>query len=195
MKHSVSRNRQMWWWGVGLILLGLIGFGAGYEYWAVLDHRFLAITPGRVYSSGAMPSEALAQKVKKYGIKTIIDLRKSEEQQAIDAEHIAMERIGVTHINLPTKQIPEVETVMAFLEIMKKPAAYPVLIHCHHGEGRAVLFSAMYRIEFEGWSNERALNATRLILWRSSFSTERTKGAFLKNYIPRLKDLADDREK
>jgi hypothetical protein len=35
-----------------------------------------------------------------------------------------------------------------------------ILLHCHDGEGRAVFYSAIYRIQFEGWSNEQAYRGT-----------------------------------
>jgi protein tyrosine/serine phosphatase len=31
---------------------------------------------------------------------------------------------------------------------------YPVLIHCYHGTGRAEMYSALYRIEYEKFTNE-----------------------------------------
>jgi hypothetical protein len=33
---------------------------------------------------------------------------------------------------------------------------YPVLIHCYHGTGRAEMYSALYRIEYENFTNEDA---------------------------------------
>lgn len=155
---------------------------AGYIYWVVFNHRFSTVTEGKVYRSGAMKIEALENKVRKYGIRSVVDLRKPSD--AVDAEHTAMEGLGVQHFRLPTGQVPARSTVEAFLQIMKNREHYPVLIHCKHGEGRAVLFSAIYRIEFENWSNERARRASRLILYNSSFGLDRKKGTFLHNYVP-----------
>ena len=39
---------------------------------------------------------------------------------------------------------------------MDDSSNYPVLIHCYHGVGRAQMFSALYRIEYEGWTNQEA---------------------------------------
>ena len=171
----------------GALLIAVLIFAAGYSYWSVFDHRFLAVTDGKVYRSGAMPIEALENKVREYGIKAVIDLRTPGD--AVDAEHTAMEQLGVNHFSLPAEQAPAETTVKSFLQIMKNHEHYPVLIHCEHGEGRAVLFSAIYRIEFENWSNERARRASRLILYKSSFSLDRRKGIFLHNYVPVLKSV------
>ena len=39
-------------------------------------------------------------------------------------------------------------------------AERPVLVHCHHGEGRSVWMCAIHRIQNEGWSNEAAFDGT-----------------------------------
>jgi hypothetical protein len=66
---------------------------------------------------------------------------------------------------------------------------YPVLIHCYHGTGRAQIYSALYRIEYEGWSNADARAKTRFIVqalgYKSSFADTKSKGRFLMNYKPR----------
>ena len=72
----------------------------------------------------------------------------------------------------------------AFLDLMRTDP-FPVLIHCHDGFGRSVLFSALYRIEFEGWSNEEARRATRLFPWWGSFKPGSAKGDYLRCYVPR----------
>ncbi len=187
MQKNQSKAWRICLWIVGSIVLCAAFFGAGYGYWVVFHHRFWTVSEEKVYRSGGMPVPLLEKRIKQYGIKTIIDLRKAEDQKEIDAEHQAMLKMGVTHINLPSEQAPDEKTVAAFLNIMDQTGNRPVLIHCHHGEGRAVLFSAIYRMEYEGWDNERARRASRLILWRSSFSAERTKGKYLQNYIPRVK--------
>lgn len=182
-----AKEKRIGFMLAGAFLIAVLIAAAGYSYWSVFNHRFLAVTDGKVYRSGAMPIEALENKVRKYGIRTVIDLRTHRDE--VDAEHRAMQQLGVRHFSLPAEQAPAVATVKSFLRIMKKREHYPMLIHCKDGEGRAVLFSAIYRIEFENWSNERAQRASRLILYKSSFSLDRSKGIFLHNYVPLLKSV------
>lgn len=167
----------------GILLLGGLIAAAGYGYWVYVDHRFYTVTEGQVYRSGAMPPDILQNKIKRYGIKAVIDFRKTMD--AVAAEHNALTQAGVRHFSLPTGQVPTEKTVKAFLEIMDDRDNRPVLIHCHHGEGRAVLFAAIYRIEYEGWQNDDARKASRLILYKSGFSLNSRKGKFLLNYVPR----------
>jgi protein tyrosine/serine phosphatase len=68
---------------------------------------------------------------------------------------------------------------------MDNPANYPVLIHCYHGIGRAEMYSAIYRIEYEGFTNEKARSGVRTLIKWSSFDDGKPKGEFLKNYISR----------
>ncbi len=162
-------------------------------YWATIGHRFTTITPDRVYQSAAVPAESLSEIVRDKRIKAVIDLRTSESKDfPPEQERRLLEKLGVCYYHLPSKQIPEDKTVDAFLEIAANPENYPMLIHCHHGEGRAVLFAAIYRIEFEGWDNETARKASRLFHFRGTFGPDGKKGRFLRNYVRRLGDFSHD---
>jgi protein tyrosine phosphatase (PTP) superfamily phosphohydrolase (DUF442 family) len=157
--------------------------GFAYGYWAVFDYRFTIVMRDAVYQSAAMPPSPLLKKVARYGIRTVIDLRKDCPE--VEAERAALAGSGVRHVHLPSNQVPAPDTVARFLEVMDDPDDLPVLIHCTHGEGRSVLFSAIYRMEYEGWSNEEARRATRVLPCWSSFARDRRKGEFLLGYRPR----------
>lgn len=172
---------------ITVLLFGVLCGGGVYGHWVFSDYRWASITEGEVYRSGAMPPETLKDKVRQYRIKTVLDLRGPEHKEEIDAERSALGQIGVLHINLPSEQIPADTTVEAFLKTMDNRKNRPVLIHCNHGTGRAVLFSAIYRIEYERWSNERARRASKFFLYDSSFSADGDKGIFLRKYVPRLR--------
>ncbi len=170
---------------IGIFLGAVFIIGAGYWYQINVAYRFAKISEGRVYKSGAMPVNKLKSIIEKYHIKTIIDLREPKRQHDIDAEHKLADELNINHFNIPSKQIPRDETVKAFLSVMDHKSNYPVLIHCYHGEGRAVLFSAIYRIEYEGWNNDKARKASRIITYKTSFSSDSRKGKYLINYVPR----------
>lgn len=95
-------------------------------------------------------------------------------------------QVGVKHFHLPFDQVPNDETIDAFIEILDHCEYRPVLIHCKHGEGRAVLFAAIYRMEYEAWSNERARRASRFLSSFGSFSPKSRKGIFIRDYCLRL---------
>ncbi|RKE89052.1 dual specificity protein phosphatase family protein [Epilithonimonas arachidiradicis] len=164
-------------------------------YQKKLRHNLVTISEGKVYNSGVVPPGELKDFLKNHGIKSVIDLRDGEEQtelnpetkKQVGAEENAIDKISnVNYFNLPTDQIPQDSTVQKFLKIMDDPKNYPVLIHCHHGVGRSRLFSSIYRIEYENFSNEDARSHARY-LWELSgnFSKNSSKGKYLLNYKKR----------
>jgi tyrosine-protein phosphatase SIW14 len=53
--------------------------------------------------------------------------------------------------------VPADKGVDEFLKIMRDPANHPVLIHCFAGIHRTGAYCAIFRMEFENWSNDRAI--------------------------------------
>lgn len=177
-----------------LFVLALL-FGGKYVYDMSINHNFETITEGKVYKSGVIPPDELESYVKKYKIKSIVDLRfpgtgddvnNPEDAAELEAEKIAIAKInGVNYFNDGSDQVPTNDNLNLFYKIMDNPANYPVLIHCYHGVGRAELYTAVYRIEYENWDKDKARTSTRILTKWSSFDLGKPKGDFLHNYISR----------
>ena len=45
-----------------------------------------------------------------------------------------------------------------FLAVMDNPDNYPVLLHCEAGLHRTGLLTAVYRMEYDGWSHQEAMD-------------------------------------
>lgn len=180
------------------ILLLFIGVGK-YVYDVNINHSFETVTENKVYKSGFVPPSDIESYIKKYNIKSIVDLRmpgtndlvlNPEIPGELQAEKNAVAKIsGVNYYGNPSEQVPDQKSVDNFLKIMDNPANYPVWIHCYHGTGRARLYSAIYRIEYEGFTNEQARLDTRTLVKFSSFDNGTPKGEYLKSYKSR-KQLA-----
>ena len=181
---------------VGFLLLAVIFVLVGkYVYDININHNFETITEGKVYKSGVIPPNEIDSYVKKHHIKSIIDLRfpgtgddvnNPEIPAELTAEKIAVEKIkGVNYFNNGSDQVPDQKNLDIFFKIMDNPANYPVLIHCYHGVGRAEMYSAIYRIEYENMNKEEARTSTRFLTKWSSFDLGKPKGDFLHNYISR----------
>ncbi len=186
---------------IGLLVLAIVLVIVGkYVYDTNINHNFKAVTEGKVYKSGAIPIDQLPGYIEKYNIKSVIDLRfpgtddlvnNPEVPNELLAEKNALDKIpGVTYYNIGSEQIPEDETVERFLEVMDKDINYPVLIHCHHGEGRAILFSSIYRMEYEDMPNEEAREKSRFFVKWGNFDNGTSKGEYVKNYSTRKERLA-----
>lgn len=180
-----------------ILIIGLAIFGKSYVYDYKINHNLEIITEGKVYKSGVIPPDEIPDYVKKYKIKSIIDLRfpgtgdevnNPEIPTELTAEKDAISKIpGVNYFNNGSDQVPTQKNLDYFFEIMDNPANYPVLIHCYHGVGRAELYSALYRIEYENWTNDDARLATRFLVKWSAFDLGKPKGDFLHNYVKRKK--------
>jgi protein tyrosine/serine phosphatase len=181
---------------IGLFLLVIVLVIVGkYVYDININHNFETITEGKVYKSGVIPPNELPEYIKKYHIKSIVDLRfpgtadlenNPEIPTELIAEKEAIAKIkGVNYFNNGSDQVPKQENLDSFFKIMDNPDNYPVLIHCYHGVGRAEMYSAIYRIEYEGWDNDEARNAVRTLIKFSSFDDGKPKGEYLKGYESR----------
>ena len=109
---------------------------------------------------GAQPDALGINNLKKLGIKTILDLRTTNEVWAVEAA--AARANGITYTNLPMKGYgrPTPEQVMQALAIIETLPA-PVFVHCRHGCDRTGTIIACYRIRREQWSGEQALQEAR----------------------------------
>ena len=185
---------------IGILLFALaLLFGGKYVYDININHNFETITEGKVYKSGVIPPDELESYVNKYKIKSIVDLRfpgtgddvnNPEDAAELEAEKNALAKInGVNYFNDGSDQVPTKDNLVLFYKIMDNPANYPVLIHCYHGVGRAELYSAVYRIEYENWDKDKARTNTRFLTKWSSFDLGKPKGDFLHNYISRKDSL------
>ncbi len=187
---------------IGLFVLLVVVVGVGkYVYDMNINHNFETITEGKVYKSGAIPPDEIADYINKYHIKSVIDLRfpgtgdlvnNPEIPAELTAEKVAVEKIpGVNYFNDGSDQVPKQENLDMFFNIMDDKANYPVLIHCYHGVGRAEMYSAIYRIEYEGMDRDEARTSTRFLTKWSSFDLGKPKGDFLHTYQTRKEKAAE----
>lgn len=182
---------------VFVLVIAAVIWGKSYIYDYKMNHNFETVTEGKVYKSGVIPPDEIADYVAKYKIKSIIDLRypgtgddvnNPEIPSELKAEKEAVSKIkGLNHFNIGSDQVPQQHNLDAFFKVMDNPANYPVLIHCFHGVGRAQMYSAIYRIEYENWTNDEARLATRAVVKFSSFDLGKPKGDYLHNYVKRSK--------
>lgn len=182
-----------------VLVIAILGATGKYVYDRHINHNFMTISEGKVYKSGVIPPDEIKDYVEKYHIKSIVDLRfpgtadlenNPEIPAELTAEKEAVAKIpGVTYFNNGSDQVPQQKNLDLFFKIMDNKANYPVLIHCYHGIGRAQMYSALYRIEYEGWSNEDARSETAFPVMFSSFADGTPKGDYLMHYKSR-KQLA-----
>ena len=104
---------------IGLFLVVAIGAGK-YAYDMNINHNFETITEGKVYKSGVIPPNEIADYVKEYKIKSIVDLRfpgtgddvnNPEIPAELTAEKEAVAKIeDVNYFNNGSDQVPNQKT-------------------------------------------------------------------------------------
>jgi protein tyrosine/serine phosphatase len=185
-------------WLFSLVILALlIGGPIGYSHFRQKQMRnFRVVREGKLYRSGQMSLGGLQQVVRDYGIKTVITLRDAiqegdrppdwQEEQYCKKEEINYYRIRQQHWWASDDSVPAEKGVRRFLKIMDNPANYPVLIHCFAGVHRSGAYCAVYRLEFEHWSNVEAIDEMKACGYRN-IDDEFDLLGYLEKYQPRWK--------
>jgi tyrosine-protein phosphatase SIW14 len=144
-----------------------------YRYSLEHTKRLRPIAEGRVYRSGCLSADGFRDFIVSHKIKTVINLwdespdptlpnnrfswssvRESElcKELNVNFEFIYVEVLNEHEVGKkPLKAIDD------FLKIMDDESSYPVLLHCKAGLHRTGVLSAIYRMEYDGWSRNDAL--------------------------------------
>ena len=128
------------------------------------DGRHLRVVrEGVLYRSAQLPPSGISRAVKDLGIKTVVSLRDSD-RAADQTEELYCVSQGIRFVRIEPLSWDGVQGsapidagLARFLEVMSEPKNHPVLVHCYRGVHRTGAYSAVYRMECEGWSRERAL--------------------------------------
>jgi protein tyrosine/serine phosphatase len=147
-----------------LIVVVLIGGPVVYALNQQSQMRnFRVVKDGVLYRSGQMSLPALRRAIHDYGIRTIVCLREGNRPvDAAEEEYCVKEELN--YIRIPPLHwegldgiAPVDEGIRTFLDVMRDPRNHPVLIHCFAGVHRTGGYVAVYRMEMEGWDNDRAI--------------------------------------
>jgi tyrosine-protein phosphatase SIW14 len=150
-----------------LALAGLVlAVAAAASVWIYRENfylkRFQEVEAGILYRS-ALPSNdrLLRRALAKSGARTIVILRSLVEREFGDwyeremklarEQGVVVETVPLGHNTPPSR-----EEVQRFLSIVDDTSRRPVLCHCEVGAIRTGMMAAVYRMERQGWSAERA---------------------------------------
>lgn len=108
--------------------------------------NFHIVEPGIWRSS--QPNEVSIRRMKKYGLKTIINLKTSKEVN--NWERLLAEESGINYYHFPMDcdHIPDEQTLKEIVDLMHDLANQPVLVHCQAGKDRTGLIIAFYKMKF-----------------------------------------------
>lgn len=130
------------------------------------------VEDGVLYRSGQLTRGGFERVLHDYNIKTVVTLRTTRTaalppdtwEEAVCAAR------GVKHVRIvprvwgadETGEIPAEQGVQEFLAVMDNKANHPVLVHCFAGIHRTGTMCAIFRIEYHGWTAERAMEEMQL---------------------------------
>jgi protein tyrosine/serine phosphatase len=130
---------------------------------------------------GAQPTQQGWPSLVKLGVHAVIDLRAPGARSL--QEEKAVEALGMKYFNVPLRPLaaPTDRQMQAVLSLIGDSNNWPVFIHCERGRDRTGAVIACYRIQYDHWTNERALEEARST-GLSSF--ERGMKGFILRYKP-----------
>ncbi|MFL6417771.1 MAG: fused DSP-PTPase phosphatase/NAD kinase-like protein [Bryobacteraceae bacterium] len=110
---------------------------------------------------GGQPSPQGLQELGALGIKQVIDLR--ERGPATSFEEEQLKKLGIKYVNIPFRELsaPTDDQIKAVLKLLES-GELSTFIHCRRGKDRTGTVIACYRIQHDGWDNQRALHEAKL---------------------------------
>jgi protein tyrosine/serine phosphatase len=173
----------------------LVGGPIVYNHYRQAEGRaFRVVREGVLYRSGQMSLAGLKRILREYGIKTVVTLRDAvhpgetppdwEEEQYCKSEEITYCRITPQRWWASDKSVPAEQGIRRFRKVMDDPGNYPVLVHCFAGFHRTGAYCAVYRMEYEHWSNAQAIAEMRDDGYRN-IDNEYDLLDYLETYQPR----------
>jgi protein-tyrosine phosphatase len=162
-------------WTFGLVIAGLVTIVPVARYRWVYNHykRLRPVTAGVLYRSGELTASGFVDAVAQYGIRTIVNLQDEYPDPDLPWDSFGGGRIKESELcrqlhvrylhnppdlispTLLPKQRPG--AIDRFLAIMDDPSNFPVLIHCRAGLNRTGVMTAVYRMEYDGWTPRQAI--------------------------------------
>jgi hypothetical protein len=157
----------------GILALVVVLPALQFRYVYAHNKRLREVEPGKVYRSGQMTAEGFADAVKQLHLRTIINLQDDHPDPSLDRcffgggtikESELCRQLGVRYIVIAPDLISRLKTpeqrpaaIDQFLQVLDDPDVYPVLWHCRAGLNRTGVMTAVYRMEYNGWSPGAAI--------------------------------------
>lgn len=115
------------------------------------SHNLYLVDQNFYRSSALQPADI--KTLKELDIRTVVNLRSFHSDEGL----LKNTHIKAVHVGINTWEINDGNVIKALRAIRAGVRDGPVLLHCWHGADRTGLVAAMYRVVFQGWSKQQAL--------------------------------------
>jgi protein tyrosine/serine phosphatase len=194
--------------GVFCLLLWALLFVAPflyYRYGYTYAKRLRIVDSGLVYRSGCMTAPGFREALTTLKIRTVLNLQDEAPDPALAEGYFTSDSIlesqlckemNVNYVFLCLDLVDRKKTetdrpaaIEQFLALMDNPDNYPVLIHCRAGLHRTGCLVALYRMEYDHWSMEKALNELKANGFGEYVSTKANDyiAQYVVNYQPGIR--------
>lgn len=174
-------------WVLGAVLVAVV-VGVPTAHWRVgydQSKRLRVVTDGRVYRSGQMTADGFREAIRKYSLRTVLNLQSSDDDKSgkVDLadpllpktpfggprrkESEVVADAGAAYVQIDCNTLDRTgpngypEILDKVYEVFDDERNYPILIHCKAGLHRTGLVTAAYRMEYEGRTRSEALEELR----------------------------------
>jgi tyrosine-protein phosphatase SIW14 len=130
---------------------------------------------------GGEPTEQGLRELRAQHVILDIDLR--EPGKGTEDERRMAQRLGIQYVNIPLPALsaPRIEDVKRVLSLLGPDDAGKIFVHCRRGKDRTGTIVACYRIQHDGWNNQRAGEEARSY---GMSRAERGMRAFILHFKP-----------
>jgi protein tyrosine/serine phosphatase len=137
-------------------------FFADHAFFRVTWSNFAAVVPGRLYRSNHLTPARLAWATKRFGLRTVINLRGERPTGSNALSVDAAQRLGLAHVFMAfeSRGAPHRDRILKLAEIYRTMQE-PALIHCKSGADRAGLAAGLFLL-MNGGSAAEALRQMSL---------------------------------
>jgi protein tyrosine phosphatase (PTP) superfamily phosphohydrolase (DUF442 family) len=107
------------------------------------------VVSGRVYRSAQFKPAELEEHVRKYGIRTVVNLRGRFPEEVYINQSKVIQKLGISQedVTSSANRLPSPMEIRRLFEIFDR-AEYPILIHCKQGADRTGLAAALYQMAY-----------------------------------------------
>ncbi len=162
-----------------LILFTISGFAADSTRPSVHVRNF-AVVNDHILRGGEPTAEGLNE-LHAAGVNLILDLR--EPSAATEFEKQQAGKLGMDYRNLPLREFsaPTAAQIKTLLDLIDQNNSQKIFVHCRRGKDRTGTVIACYRIQHDGWTNQRALEEAHML---GMSSLEYGMRSFILHFTP-----------